>query len=210
MPGDRALRKAAQEFRDTLNKLLNTTITYRTLSVSIAGDRAILTFRGPSGSSTPAELRTAYGVMGLYIGQVCVLRPADETGPNLQTVIYRYALHNGTDPDSGQIIRWEYDRRPKPKRGATEPPTWCRRHFQGPVALPMGDRQIPPDDMHLPTGYVPLEDVIRYCIVDLDVKLLDQNWDQILTDSYREFRRTLLELPASPPSAARRGKTRTR
>jgi hypothetical protein len=48
--------------------------------------------------------------------------------------------------------------------------------------------KIPMDDLHLPTGYVPIEEIIRFCIVDLGVAPISGDWARILDESYREFR----------------------
>jgi hypothetical protein len=43
------------------------------------------------------------------------------------------------------------------------------------------------NDVHLPTGYVTFEDVIRFCVVDLEVAPLAQNWHRVLRESHRRF-----------------------
>ena len=57
-----------------------------------------------------------------------------------------------------------------------------------------GDRtDLTMDDLHLPTGYVPFEEILRFCIVDLGVKPLSENWNEILTESYRQFQAEFLQ-----------------
>ena len=44
------------------------------------------------------------------------------------------------------------------------------------------------NDLHLPTGFTTIEEVLRFCIVDLGVTPLSDEWDRVLTDSYEKFK----------------------
>jgi len=46
------------------------------------------------------------------------------------------------------------------------------------------------NDLHLPTGYVLLEEIIRFCIVDLGVRTLDADWNKTLEDSEEKFKKS--------------------
>jgi hypothetical protein len=184
-----SLRPATRILADELNALLNSTLTHRRLvqlNAPQADDgtqRMQLTFR-EQGRVVLAPLQTRrYGLMGLYIGQILQSRSDDQSGPALITLKYTYALHNGTDSESEPIIRLEYDRRPRDPNAQ-----WCRRHIQGPLTLPLGGQPVSMNDLHFPSGYVALEDVIRFCIYDLGVKALSDDWDDILIASYRKYR----------------------
>lgn len=135
------------------------------------------------GGPVLAALRSRFGVLGLYIGQVWEARPSDRDRPPIHTVNYRYALHVGTDVNSEPVIRWKFDRRPADPRAQ-----WSRRHLQGPIPLSFGPTTASLNDLHLPTGYVTVEDVVRFCIHDLGVPALSTDWNDILIESYREFR----------------------
>jgi len=39
------------------------------------------------------------------------------------------------------------------------------------------------NDLHLPTGWVRLEEVLRFCIVDLGVRPLSPRWHEALVES---------------------------
>ena len=54
---------------------------------------------------------------------------------------------------------------------------------------------------HLPTGYVPIEDIIRFCIVDLRAPPLSENWHELLEESYQKFRKGIssVEVLTSDP-----------
>ncbi len=98
----------------------------------------------------------------------------------LYTIQYKYALY----PESGDepIIRWEYEREPAPGK------QYCRHHVQGPVEIHINESTVFLNDIHLPTGYTTFEEVLRFCIVDLRVQHLHEDWDRVLGDSYELFK----------------------
>jgi hypothetical protein len=176
---------AVRELSDRLNALLHRTITAQPLVMTAAAPaadgarRMQFTFR--RGGPVLAALQSQHGPLGLYVGQVCEARPLDEDGSSIVTMNYRYALHYGTDINSEPVVRWEFDRRPA-DLGAR----WSRRHLQGPIPLTFGQTTVSLNDLHLPTGHVALEDVIRFCIHDLAVPPLSADWNEILSQRYRE------------------------
>lgn len=121
--------------------------------------------------------------MELYIGQVCVSEVDGDGNHRLKTMQYRYAVSLVGQPEPK--IRWEYIGYP------IEDSLYCRHHVQGPISLDLLDDHSSPvqlNDMHLPTGWVPVEEVLRFCIVDLGVQPLKPDWDQVLRDSERQSR----------------------
>lgn len=64
----------------------------------------------------------------------------------------------------------------------------CRHHLQGPLLVPFGRHELNLNDFHLPTGYTTIEDVIRFCIVDLGASPLSRDWHETLEGSYRLFK----------------------
>jgi hypothetical protein len=148
-----------------------------------------LAFRLPFGVGQPIAipLRTKYGELGLYLGQRCETRLTKDRRHQVKTMLYQYKLFAPGTFAPGQereaLLRWEY---------VTEWPTnadrWCRHHLQGPVPLALGDGVLL-QHLHLPTGYVVMEDVIRFCLNDLDVKPLSAGWHKTLEDSYELFRK---------------------
>lgn len=176
----RTLHEAAQTFCDHLNRVLSTTVTQtRVVAFGPRGARRIqVTFR-QAGQPIKAPLRTRFGQMGLYIGQVCdsVIRGGLH---ELRTVKYTYTLTpEGTEEP---LLRWEYVKEPGPED------RWCRHHLQGNVSLPIGRETVSLNDLHLPTGYVTIEDILRFCIVDLGIEPPSINWHEILQESYERFR----------------------
>jgi hypothetical protein len=176
---------AVAALRDRLNRLLHRTITPQPLVMTVAAPglggarRMQLTFR--QGGLVLARLQSRFGVLGLYVGQLWEARRDDQDGPPAVLMKYRYALHVGTDITSEPVVRWEFDRRP-----ADPEATWSRRHLQGPVPLSFGPVTVSLNALHLPTGVVTLEDVIRFCVHDLGVPPLRAEWDKILIQSCQE------------------------
>lgn len=116
--------------------------------------------------------------MLLAIGQNCGSVLTKEGPHQLVTVEYRYTLPpEGTDEP---LLRWEYVRQPDGP--------WCRHHLQGTVPLRIGRETVTLNDLHLPTGYVTIEEVLRFCIVDLGVEPLAGDWDRTLRESYERFK----------------------
>lgn len=175
----RTLREAAQTFCDHVNSVLNRTVTRARLVVFGVAPRIQVAFR-QAGRPFNARLQTSFGRIGLYLGQVCESEIGQDGIHTLRTVAYTYTLTPaGADEP---LLRWEYVRSPPP--GAE----WCRHHLQGPVELEIHGNSVLLDDLHLPTGYVTFEEVLRFCIVDLGVRPQHRNWSAILKRSYEQFK----------------------
>lgn len=175
------LRDAAQAFCDHVNRVLCTTVTETRLQVlEVHGTPYIQFAFRQAGRATPAPLRTRFGPMWLYLGQMFDSVAAPTGRRRLRTIQYRYTLTLEGVPES--LLRWEYVRTP-PAGGV-----WCRHHLQGPVLLHVYGHVVPLDDLHLPTGYVAFEEVLRFCIVDLGVTPLAADWDRTLRESYERFK----------------------
>jgi hypothetical protein len=137
----------------------------------------------PRGYADAIPLKTNRGDMRLFLGQQCETRLTAEGEHQVATVTYQYKLFApGGGADADALLRWEYVKRwPKPED------QWCRHHLQGPLTLPLGG-EVSLKDLHLPTGYVVIEDVIRFFINDLGVRPLSPDWHKILEESYEQFR----------------------
>lgn len=177
----RTLHEAAQTFCDHINGVLSKTITQtRVVAFGVRGSPRIEVTLRQAGQPIKARLNTRFGPIGFYIGQVCesVLTPNRQH--ELRTVKYTYTL----TPEGVEepLLRWEYVRSPGPED------LWCRHHLQGPIEFRINRYAAILNDMHLPTGYVPFEEVLRFCTVDLEVSPLSDDWDQTLKDSYERFK----------------------
>jgi hypothetical protein len=56
------------------------------------------------------------------------------------------------------------------------------------MALLIHGHTVSLNDLHLPTGYVPFEEVLRFCIADLGVSPFAEDWDSVLQESYDLFK----------------------
>ncbi len=123
-------------------------------------------------------LKTRFGTVGLSVGQRCgIVR--DKKTHRLFTLEYRYMLTpEGADQPLG---RWEYVREPETTA------RWCRDHLPGTPAFALGKRAVALNVLHLPSGFVTLEEVLRCCVVDLEVKPLSPAWNEKLETSDRRF-----------------------
>ena len=142
--------------------------------------RMELAFRPRRGYPEAVPLRTRFGWMQLYLGQRCETS-LREGMHQVATVEYQYKLF-APDDSGDALLRWEYV-----KRWPREDARWCRHHLQGPLRLSLGDG-VGLNELHLPTGYVVIEDVIRFCINDLEVEPLSAEWHTVLEESYERFR----------------------
>lgn len=180
----RSLGDVGRIFRDYLNDLLHTTITPMPLSLERGNEEINLRFRGMVGQSGGAPLKTNYGELELYLNQLCTAERDKSGAYTLHTVLYRYAISRSDANEA--LLRWEYIRDREPGK------FYCRHHLQGPITLDLyhqrSREQVNLQAWHLPTGWVPIEEVLRFCIVDLGVTPLSNNWDRILVDSERRFR----------------------
>jgi len=195
----RTLGAAAGGFRDHLNTLLHKTITQHPLSmVPYTNEQGVpqmqLTFRDgilPCAARLHSHL---CGDLDLYVGQVCEARPDAKGRQRLYTASYRYALSPAGETEA--VFRWDYVRKwpyqiieDETGQAAPEREKWCRHHLQGTPLISLGKYQVCLQDVHLPTGYVAIEDVIRFCLTDLGVKALtdEEEWHDLLNDSYARF-----------------------
>ncbi len=174
-----SLEEAATDFREHLNRVLHLTVTQAPLTVVRSGPSVQLAFRR-GGRPIEVSLRTRFGSMWLYLGQTCNSTPIGDGRHRLHTVAYQYTLR--ADEAGEATFRWEYE------KSLAAGKFHCRHHLQGDVALQIGRAAVALNDLHLPTGFVTIEEVLRFCIVDLDVKPLSAEWDMILTDSYEKFK----------------------
>ena len=181
----RTLQEACQALREHLNRLLSHTITRVPIIVLIepGTDLVYVSFR-QGGVSDSVTLQSRFGPVDLYLGLICDGVDGEHQRFRLRTLKYQYLMKRANE--SEPVVRWEYDRFP------TGPGLWCRNHLQGAIPVRFSNGQpVSLNDMHLPTGWVPFEEVIRFCIVDLGVQPLDESlrddglpeWDHRLRES---------------------------
>lgn len=182
---ERSLQHAIGVLRDHLNGVLAKTISQARLIVFAVHDidPPQIGVHLREGTDIGAGLRSTYGDLRLLLTQRCISTAEGRRRRRihrLHTVHYRYAIRAADNDEP--FIRWEYER----ERAEGQ---WCRHHVQGPQSLRVAGSEVNLNDLHLPTGWVTIEEVIRFCIVDLGVPANPaHDWDAVLEESYRTFR----------------------
>jgi len=179
-----SLQDAVRQFCDHFNRVLCCTITQVRLQAIIAADRATIAFR-QYGRAVSATLSTPIGKLELQLSQQC--GTVQEGGAHLlYTASYRYAI--SASPDEEPFIRWEYAK--TPESGNQHP----RHHIHLNTKLDVLGCSLFLKDLHISTGYVPFEDVIRFCIVELGAKPIQSDWHDMLEASYQKFKSDFVPL----------------
>lgn len=174
----KSLEAVSRQFCNQLNHLLSKTISQQRLVTIRLKERLNIAFRR-DGYAKPVKLRTRFGEMEFFVGLLCSADKIRERHFKLYISEYRYTL--GFANSSEPIWRWEYHR-----QWTGQDDRWCRHHVQGDI--PISQINLSLNDLHLPSGYVTIEDIIRFCIVDLRAKPLSPNWHDILEESYQNFK----------------------
>lgn len=165
---------AARGFCDHFNGVLATTVTQARLVPVLSRPREgqiEITFR-QAGQPSQALLATRFGPLRLFLGQLCDGISWHDGMVQLRTIGYKYTLAAG---DADPLFRWEYGQKP--------PGLHASHHLQGTVSLQIGRHGLSLNDLHLPTGYVAVEEILRFCIADLGVRPRSREWNRILLDS---------------------------
>jgi hypothetical protein len=175
-------KDAFDKFRDHLGWLLNKTITDARLSLIHVKneDKAQVSFRQ---NSIPIAASVFANDLFLYIGQTLrVTQQADKTW-KLRTVEYRYRIQGSPGLEDEDCLRWEYVAREIRDTGH------CRHHLHLQGEYTLGPRRtIPLARVHLPTGWVTIEEVIRFLITELDVRPKEREWENLLRQSEESFK----------------------
>lgn len=194
----RSLEDAARKFTDYLNGILCRTLTEARLQITpVKGQPCVnIGFRQ---AAHPEEtlFNTDFGWLSLSLSQNCSSIVHKDGRHELRTMGYWYYLYGS---DGKSLMRWEYKRgyptredwaenQGKPEKDWVEPKYYPRHHVQGAMALAVNGETVSLDRLHAPTGYVPVEDVIRFCIEDLGAKFQHRagDWHGLLEESYRLF-----------------------
>lgn len=126
---------------------------------------------------------TRFGRLFVALSQLLVA-VKDEEEPKryrLRTLQYWYRLQAAPELTAPALIRWEYD-------AATPRDAFCRHHAQMPAVLRVGDGELDLDKVHLATGWVTIEEVLRFLIIELGVRPpCGDEWPLVLAKSEEAF-----------------------
>ena len=149
-------------FRDHLAGLIAATVTTTyPITKKVEGDRIILGFR--QGRLVGVPLDTRFGRLFFYLSQSLRTVKLPDGNQRLKTRQYWYRLQQEPSPASQAVLRWEYD-------AETDRDAHARHHMQMPAEIALGEGSLDMNKAHLPTGWVTIEEVIRFLIVDLEVR----------------------------------------
>jgi len=182
----RVLTNEFRHFTDEMNRLLAVTVTQARLMKEPRPDVG-LRFLSFGGEGFAPIYSPKYGDLRLSIQQIC--GTTEREGQTcLCTVAYSYGV--GPADRDDPLFRWDYERaRKDPEK------RYCRHHLQGGMTINLGAEPFHFNKQHMPTGYVPVEEVLRFCIVDLGVTPLKDDWNEHLDSSYETFLRRFGRLP---------------
>ena len=158
--GDRP-SDAFREFREHIGHLLNTTVTDARLSLLHTQDKpyATVTFRDDDDIATAAPLRAGSRLF-LFLSQDLIVEEQQDRTWKLRTITYTYHILEARHPDSRWFVRWEYVSRAR--REMHSP----RHHVHVPCKIETADGIWDLDALHLSTGWVTIEEVIRFLITE--------------------------------------------
>lgn len=174
------------QFSAHLNSLVQSTISKNAhLRIEALEDKGILGWS--DGKFLP--INTQFGKLYFWLAQSleCTYEPKESANKRyrLSTREYWYRLQRTDALDGASLIRWEYM---SPGHVKYKDKRWCWRHVQldGSTNLPGGKMNW--DRLHTPSGYVVVEDVIRFVIHDLKVRPRTKEWHDLLMDSNNKFK----------------------
>ena len=132
----------------------------------------------------PITIETRCGPLDFYVSQLVkaerVKGGKSDQSFRLSTLKYQYILAESVD-SRAEVMRWEYD------RVLPEGKLHCRHHLHQRHTIKLGTADFDLDKAHMPTGWVLLEEVFRFLIVELSLKPATPDWDDRLIRSTRKF-----------------------
>lgn len=139
----------------------------------------ILSFREAEPVAVPIETR--YGRLFFYLAQELEAVDDEAGGFRLGTRRYWYRVQKEADLRAPALIRWEYD---------TDTPRddYCRHYVQLAAEISRDDQRLDLDKLHVPTGWVLMEEVLRFLIVDLGMEpACGADWPEVLARGEDRF-----------------------
>lgn len=168
-------------FEQHVKSLVAATLTKQPL-IGLPGEKGRMTLSFREGEAPiAAPINTSLG--RLYLQLSHALEAVPEHGAyRLKTRRYWYRIQRSPDFRSKAILRWEYD-------SQTAADQHARHHAQLATTIALDDGEaLELNKLHLPTGWVTIEEVIRFLIVDLRVAPpCGDAWPAKLAKSERRF-----------------------
>jgi hypothetical protein len=160
----RTPREAFQTFQDHLNATLNKVLTrYRLRFIvrTAKQERTSLSFFDDRGLAVAVPLHPSPWY--LYLGQE-LQAVSEEEGYTLRTLKYEYRIQQTPSIQDEAEVRFEYV-----SRDIEPSARYSRHHVQFHRDYHEVHGDFSPSKLHIPTGWVTIENVIRFLITDLGV-----------------------------------------
>jgi len=169
--------KIIKEFRQYIASQLNSTVTDAPVSQFIMEKspiqwRARISLGGKMGDPRAIPLRPA--PWHLALSQHIAVARDRKRNWSLRTLEYSYWMQGGPDLASDWYFRFEY------KSREVLDTLHPQSHLHLPLFLDCGTRRMNLSRVHIPTGQVTLEEIIRFLIQELGVKARSKDWDAAL------------------------------
>ena len=190
----RTPKECFDQFREHVSGLISNVVpTKAILKWAARSDKnlCVLSFANPQHNNA-AEVETSAGTVFLSVSQHLSVESQKDKRFRLRTDEYRYALFGGSPTQLDEpVLRWEYvSRRVPMKQGA-----WCRHHMQfgrvhdgRALQTQLSGHALDLNRVHLPTGWVLLEQLFRFMIHDLGMRPpCGERWQEELHRSEKLF-----------------------
>jgi hypothetical protein len=179
---ERRPARAFKRFRDHIRAVVGKTLpipAHVRVETTYTGTTGTLEFIRGDGVATAVPLTTRFGDVYFTLTQF-LEAVRDGRRYRLTTKGYAYRLLNRDDPTSDAVLRWEY---------VSDAPhdRWCRHHVQIAATVALAGGALDLNREHAPSGWVTIEEMIRFLIHDLGVAPVTQDWPTLLADSERKF-----------------------
>ena len=176
----KAANKLFTTFKDHFNKVLHKTVTEVPLKEIDHGDRRLLQF---SKGFTPICVPIGRGDYYLFVGQTMALAE-DRREQRIRTLAYEYRLTGGPNfSDDPCLLRWEY------KASDLVPKGFPRHHLQIKASINDVEPELDLSKLHIPSGWITIEELMRFLITELKITPRDADWDRILREGEDKFRK---------------------
>lgn len=147
----------------------------------IQGDELRLEFGTlAQGRVAGVPLETRFGRLYFYLSQQLEAVLESDGWYRLSTRKYWYRIQPVSSPNEQAHFRWEYE---SPGKHDGHP----RHHIQLRSDVQLDGHVLDLNKLHVPTGWVTIEEIIRFLIVDLGVKPAGDDWPERLRKSERSF-----------------------
>lgn len=174
----RKARRAAHDFASLIGEAVNATVSQAPIAFVETTDAEVFDgFVAHAPNRVQKPLRLENDNYLLIFQRLCLRREQKF----LTTREYRYVYQSSESPNDW-IFRFEYEREPE----GDNPYPRAHIHLNACPTTYSGAKEF--DKLHLPTGRVTLEDILRHLVIEHAVQPVSPNWEQKLKQTEAAFR----------------------